>query len=212
MDKKRKKKPVATPRPSRAGNSAEPIAPRPSAQPPADPPPEPASVTGTTNPAGQPAPPAESQAIGKLEERQAPAPPKVMGRKGEMVHIRYASDETGMAEVLGGGQYRIASIPLTDKLNFDDVVRCRVKDDGELVELVVSRRLKRGYPKKTFVRYERGEQLLRLRQRELAAGAKIEAVGSPQVGQPGLAQVAHGPDFDPLAAAKEVGIKNPRVL
>lgn len=31
---------------------------------------------------------------------------------GEMVRIRYAKGETGWAEDLGGGQYRIDNIPL----------------------------------------------------------------------------------------------------
>src|SRR5215471_11049731 len=122
---------------------------------------------------------------------------------GEMVKIRYARGETGWAEDLGNGQYRIDNIPLTDRLNIDDLVRCRVNDDGELV---VSRRLKRRYPEKTAVRYERAEQYRSLRQKVLAAGAKIEGMLGPQGGRPGIALVAHGSDFDPVAAAREVGI------
>jgi hypothetical protein len=106
-----------------------------------------------------------------------------------MVKIRYARGETGWAEDLGNGQYRIDNIPLTDRLNIDDLVRCRVNDDGELV---VSRRLKRRYPEKTAVRYERAEQYRLLRQKVLAAGAKIEGMVGPQRGRPGIALVAHG--------------------
>ena len=68
---------------------------------------------------------------------------------GEMVKIRYAKGEKGWAEELGDGKYRIDNIPLTDRLNIDDLVRCRLNDDGELV---VSRRLKRRYPEKTLIR------------------------------------------------------------
>ena len=128
---------------------------------------------------------------------------------GEMVKIRYARGETGWAEDLGNGQYRIDNIPLTDRLNIDDLVRCRVNDDGELV---VSRRLKRRYPEKTAVRYERAEQYRLLRQKVLAAGAKIEGMLGPQGGRPGIALVAHGSDFDPVAAAREVGIENPEAF
>ena len=128
---------------------------------------------------------------------------------GEMVKIRYARGETGWAEDLGDGQYRIDNIPLTDRLNIDDLVRCRVNDDGELV---VSRRLQRRYPEKTAVRYERAEQYRLLRQKVLAAGAKIEGMLGPQGGRPGIALVAHGSDFDPVAAAREVGIENPEAF
>jgi hypothetical protein len=85
-------------------------------------------------------------------------------------------------------------------------VRCRLNDDGEVV---VSRRLKRRYPEKTAVRYQRAEQYRLLRQKVLAAGAKIEGMIGPQGGKPGIALVAHGPDFDPVVAAREVGIENP---
>jgi hypothetical protein len=128
---------------------------------------------------------------------------------GEMVKIRYARGETGWAEDLGDGQYRIDNIPLTDRLNIDDLVRCRVNDDGELV---VSRRLQRRYPEKTAVRYERAEQYRLLRQKVLAAGAKIEGMLGPQGGRPGIALVAHGYDFDPVQAAREVGIENPEAF
>jgi hypothetical protein len=189
MPKKKSTQPSATPPPAGAQAADQQLAPQPAGLPPADPPPEKDSVA----------------------RRQPPTRTEVRGRKGEMVRTRYASDETGWAEVLGGGKYRIANIPLTDGLNLGDVVRCRVEQKGELLELVVSRRLKRGYPKKTFVRYERPKQLRLLCQKVLAAGAEIAGVGDLRVGQPGLVQVAHGPDFDPLAAAKQVGIKHPEV-
>jgi hypothetical protein len=96
------------------------------------------------SPAGQPAPPAERQTIDDSNERQASAPVGGKDRAGKFVYIRYAKDETGLAEALGGGEYRIADIPMTDRLNLGDVVRCRVEHNGGLVELVVTRRLRRG--------------------------------------------------------------------
>jgi hypothetical protein len=73
---------------------------------------------------------------------------------GEVVKIRYAKGETGWAEAMGDGTYRIDNIPLTDRLNIDDLVRCRLNDEGELI---VSRRLKRRYPEKTAIRYTRAD-------------------------------------------------------
>jgi hypothetical protein len=90
-------------------------------------------------------------------------------RMGEMVKIRYAEGETGWAEELTNGTYCIDNIPLSDRLNIDDIVRCRLNDDGELV---VSRRLKGRYPEKTTIRYERVEQYRLLRQKVLAAGPR----------------------------------------
>jgi hypothetical protein len=125
---------------------------------------------------------------------------------GSMVRIRYAKGETGWAEEMGDGKYRIDNIPLTDRLNIDDLVRCRFNDDGELV---VSRRLKRRYPEKTAIRYERAKQYRLLQQKVLKAGCKMEGMIGPERGKPGLAIVAHGYDFDPVEVAREVGIENP---
>ena len=125
---------------------------------------------------------------------------------GKMVKVRYAKGETGWAEEMGNGTYRIDNIPLTDRLNIDDVVRCRRNEAGELV---VRRRVKRRYPEKTAIRYEQEEQYGLLREKVLEAGAKIEGLMGPQGGEPGLALVAHDYDFDPVEAAREVGIENP---
>ena len=123
--------------------------------------------------------------------------------------IRYGKGETGWAEDRGGGQYRIDNIPLTDRLNIGDLVRCRLNDEGELA---VSRRLKRRSPEKTAVRYERAEQYRLLRRKVLAAGGKIEGMLGPQGDRPGIAPVAHGSDLDPVAAAREVGVENPEAF
>lgn len=42
---------------------------------------------------------------------------------GEMTKFRFSPDETGWAESLGDGKYRIANIPLNPSLNLNDVVR-----------------------------------------------------------------------------------------
>jgi hypothetical protein len=125
---------------------------------------------------------------------------------GKMVKIRYAKGETGWAEEMGGGKYRIDNIPLTDRLNIDDLVRCRLNNDGELV---VSHRLRRHYQEKTAIRYEREEQYHLLREKVLEAGAKIEGMIGPEDGRPGIALVAHDYEFDPMEAAREVGIEDP---
>jgi hypothetical protein len=132
--------------------------------------------------------------------------PKEGDATGRTVKIRYADNEMGWAEHLRGSQYRIDNVPLTNRLNIDDVVRCRLNDHGELV---VSRRLKRRYPEKTVVCYERVGQYRLLRQKVLAAEGKIEGLVGPECGTPAIALVAHDDDFDPLAAAREVGIEDP---
>lgn len=125
---------------------------------------------------------------------------------GDLVEVRFGKSETGWAEELGDGKYRIDNIPLTVPLNLDDLVRCRLNNDGELV---VSRRLKRRYPEKTVIRYECEEQYWLLREKVLAADAKIEGMFGPHDDKPGVALVAHVCDFDPLQAAREVGIEKP---
>lgn len=125
---------------------------------------------------------------------------------GKMVKIRFAKDETGWAEDMGNGTYRIDNIPLTERLNIDDIVRCRLNDDGWLV---VRRRLKRRYPEKTTVRYERAEQYRLLQRKVQGAGARIEGMIGPGSGRRGFALVAHDYDFDPMEAAREVGIEDP---
>jgi hypothetical protein len=125
---------------------------------------------------------------------------------GKMVKIRYAKGETGWAEEMDDGTFRIDNIPLTNRLNIDDLVRCRWNDAGEFV---VSRRLRRRYPEKTAIRYEEEEQYRLLREKVLEAGAKIEGMIGPHGAKPGLALVAHDYDFNPVEAAREVGIENP---
>jgi hypothetical protein len=129
-----------------------------------------------------------------------------MDRDGRMVKVWYTREETGWAEHLGGRRFRLDNIPLARRLNIDDVVFCRRNDHGGLQ---VRKLLRRHYPCKTAFRYDTIEQYGAVRQRALEAGAKIEGLFGPADGKPGLALCAHGPDFDPMQAAREAGVENP---
>src|SRR6266545_565023 len=129
-----------------------------------------------------------------------------MDRDDRLVKIRYTKRETGWAEHLGGRKYRLDNIPLASRLNIDDVVLCRLNDDGELQ---VRKVLKHRYPCKTLFRYDEAEQYHAVRERAREVGAKTEHFIGPSDDKPGLAVCAHDYDFDPLEAARDAGVNNP---
>lgn len=129
-----------------------------------------------------------------------------MDRDGRTVKIWYANDETGWAEHLGGNRYRLNNVPLAPGLNIGDVVLCRPNRFGMPQ---VRKRVRRRYRYRTAFRYDTAEQYWAVHERALEAGAWIENLVGPAGGKRGLAQCAHGDDFDPLQAAEEVGVENP---
>ncbi len=125
------------------------------------------------------------------------------------VRIRFDKGETGWAEVLGDGKYRIDNVPLANDLNIDDVVTCEKGEDGFLSVVDV---LERKYPLKTAVKYEKEEQYHQLREKVKAAGCKIEGMIGPRgTEDPGICIVAHDENFDlKRIVLEEVGIKTPQ--
>jgi hypothetical protein len=131
-----------------------------------------------------------------------------MDRDDRLVKIRYNKDETGWAEHLGGNRYRLDNIPLARRLNIDDVVLCRLNDEGQLQ---VRKLVRRRYPCKTGFRYDTIQQYHAVRKRAKEAGAQTESYFGPADGEQGFAICAHGHDFNPLEAAREAGVENPEL-
>jgi hypothetical protein len=121
----------------------------------------------------------------------------------KMVRIRFAEGETGWAEDLGKGEYRICNIPLCGGLNIDDVVTVRpVRDDLPNVAEVV----RYGLKNKQGFRYAQVEHYRAFAARAHELGCKVEGMLGPRDGEPGMAQIAYPKDFDPEALAREVGV------
>ena len=125
----------------------------------------------------------------------------------ENCHIRYDEGETGWAEVLGEGKYRICNIPLTDLLNIDDVVTCAEGDDGWLEVVDV---LERKYPSKTAIKYDTVEQYKGICERATEAGFKVEGMVGPHHGKPGICFVAHDENLNVYEMIKKAGVETPQ--
>jgi hypothetical protein len=120
-----------------------------------------------------------------------------------MVRIRYDSSETGWAEALGGGEYRIANVPLCGHLNIDDVVT--VDDDGDGM-LAVAKIVRSPMPHKQGFRYARAEDYRAFATLANGRGCRVEGMIGPRGDEPGLAQIAYPNGIDIRSLANEAGV------
>lgn len=121
--------------------------------------------------------------------------------KGDFMRgVVYAPGETGWAEDLGDGTWRIANVPLSSGINIDDVVMLH-KDENE--RHVVGSIVRRNYDKKTTIRYQPPFQdnFKLLKAAFLRSGWKFEG------GRPGVGLLAHKGVTDPAAVALTVGLR-----
>ncbi len=122
----------------------------------------------------------------------------------KMVRIRYGEGETGWAEKLTGGKFRIANVPLTDGLNIDDVVTCRKGDDLDSVDKVVKSVL----PRKAVIWYDKIPEFEIVTKVLTAMGCKCEGWCAPGPGKGrGMVSVAAPKLVDPKAVAEMLGIR-----
>ncbi len=73
--------------------------------------------------------------------------------KSDYVSIHFALHETGWAEPLDDGTYRIDNIPLVDHLNIDDVVTVTPGDPKCCARPIVDQVLRSVYPVKVGIAY-----------------------------------------------------------
>jgi hypothetical protein len=128
--------------------------------------------------------------------------------RGEIVNIRYAADETGPAELLGGGLARIIDVPLlTEAFWQDDIVRLKPQGEGfpTIAEVVFTR-----FERRTRVQYFGGEfagsLLLHLFR---VLGLDCAFIVPPKDEGPGLISVAHPAGFRPEKVVKLLGADKP---
>lgn len=128
---------------------------------------------------------------------------------GEMLKADYGQREHGWIEVLGGGKYRIANVPISDRLNMNDVVTCTSVNGYLVVDEVLSSE----FPNKTLVYYDTREQYRALWEASSASGNKTEGMIAPYVRDGvfnrGLALVNHKDDFDPIKILEDLGVEDP---
>jgi len=77
-----------------------------------------------------------------------------MSKDNPHISIHYADHETGWAEDLGNGTYRIANIPLEPGLNIDDVVTLEPGDPACCTRPTILKVLSRGYRHKLAISYK----------------------------------------------------------
>lgn len=121
-----------------------------------------------------------------------------------MVRIRYGEGETGWAEKLKDGKYRIANVPLVDGLNIDDVVTCKRDDGMDAVNKVVKNLL----PRKAVIWYDKPAEFDVVTKILEAMGCKCEGWCGPGPGKGrGMVSVAAPKLVDPKAVAEMLGIR-----
>src|SRR5262249_37263816 len=122
-------------------------------------------------------------------------------RNKGMARVRFAEGETGWAERLPDGTYRIANIPLAEHLNLGDVVSVRPGEDGPDFP-VVDEVLKKGMARTAAVRHGAGDQFGAFARQARDQGAGVEGLLGPRGDRDGLALVAHPAGFDLNAVAR----------
>lgn len=122
-----------------------------------------------------------------------------------MERVVFGSGETGWAENLGDGLWRIANVPFDAPLNADDVVELMARD-GRLEVVRVRRRV---FPRKSVVRYEpKDERTFRKLDKAFQdAGWKLEGA------LPGVAVLAHElwPSPEVVAHGIEIDVKRAKL-
>jgi hypothetical protein len=122
------------------------------------------------------------------------------GSEYKMVKVRFAKGETGWGRQLEPGRVMIANIPLTDRLNIDDLVE--VDTTPKTGPLEIARVLKRTFECKTAIEYPTPhlDNYAKLLDAWNDAGIKCEGM------LPGLAIVAHHENQDPVRVATDAGV------
>lgn len=120
-----------------------------------------------------------------------------MSENDKMRRIRFASDETGWAEELGDGTYKVMNIPLERGIGLHDIVTVKTVDGW----LVVDEVIKRAYAQKVAVHYDTKAECDAIRQDLIAAGCHVEGYLGPSVHGRGVLGVQAPAGVDVLAIA-----------
>ena len=74
--------------------------------------------------------------------------------KNKNISVHYGPQETGWAEPLGNGTFRICNIPFQGDFNVDDIVTLRVDNSCECTRPVVDIVISSVYPHRRVVTYQ----------------------------------------------------------
>lgn len=132
----------------------------------------------------------------------------VAKKKPELVRIKFTERESGWAEKLPGGKYRLQNIPVFDTIGLciDDVVTVKPYEGWLLVDKVVES----VFAGKKVLFYKEEWQFGELCGAAKYLGCKVEGLGGPAEGKPGMMVVVYPKGVSPLEIAKKLGISQKR--
>jgi hypothetical protein len=127
--------------------------------------------------------------------------------KDNIVHIAYSKDETGPAELLGGGLARIVDpVLLGPELWQGDIVRLTHLPDDESGPPGIAQVIHRQFPGKTTVQFHCMFQSVLLTNVFAMLGGDSCLLVTPEEDRPGLLAVMHQEHVNPVLLAEAVGI------
>lgn len=127
----------------------------------------------------------------------------------DYVRIYLAENETGWAKPIRDNLVRIASVPYSRQVGFEDIVELD-HSPGEAGSLPkITKIVQKSGLVTTIVQYEKAAQGYQLMNLFALLEGLSEGIFQPEEGKPGLLAVAHPETIDPVGVAKAIGIPQP---
>jgi hypothetical protein len=123
-------------------------------------------------------------------------------KEPELVRIKFGPTESGWAQKLSGGKFRIRNIPMDGGWLLDDVVTVRQFEGWDLVDKLV----KRVFVGKAYLYYDEEYQFRELCGALKYLGCKVEGLCGNSDGDQGVMSVVYPNGVSPAKVAKKLGV------
>jgi hypothetical protein len=125
-------------------------------------------------------------------------------KERDLVRIKFSERESGWAERLPKGRYRLANIPVFDDIGLciDDVVTVKPFDGWLLVDKVV----KKVFAGKAILYYDEEYQFHQIVGALKYLGCKCEGMCSAKDGSPGFLVAVYPKGVSPVKVAEKLGV------
>jgi hypothetical protein len=125
-------------------------------------------------------------------------------KEPELVRIKFCERESGWAEKLPKGRYRLKNIPVFDAagLCIDDIVTVKPFDNWLMVDKVV----KKVFAGKTVVYYDEEYQFHQIVGALKYLGCKCEGMCGAKDGRPGFLVTVYPKGVNPVKVAEKLGV------
>lgn len=125
-------------------------------------------------------------------------------KEPDLVKIKFCETESGWAERLPNGRYRLANIPIFDTIGLclDDIVTVKPYDNWLMVDKVV----KKAFAGKAIIYYDEEYQFHQIIGALKYLGCKCEGMSSAKDGRPGFLVAVYPKDVSPKKVAEKLGV------